>query len=138
MSSETHHLNSGQQYPLYNSSVDTPATPGQAGVTTSGHPIQSNPLQSSLPDYYMVSAIMPVLAPMGKQPQIITCWFCQRVVETRIEYRPGPFAWCSCSLLCCLGCICGCCLIPFFWKPCQDVYHFCSYCSSPLGIYSRI
>lgn len=138
MSSETQPLSSGQQYPLYNSPVDPPAVSNSVGVTAEGYPLQNGPVQSSPPTYYMASAILPILAPMGKTSQNIQCWFCHRAVETRVENRPGAFAWCSCSFLCCCGCFCGCCLLPFFCKPCQDVYHFCSYCSSPLGLYTRI
>ena len=138
MSSESHPLRSGQQYPIYNQPTDPPSVPHPPAPNELGQPRLNGIPQSSPPTYYMASAIMPVLAPMGKTSQNITCWFCHRAVQTRIEHRPGAFTWCSCSLLCCCGCCFGCCLLPFFCKPCQDVYHFCSYCSSPLGIYTRL
>ncbi|NXS98139.1 LITAF factor, partial [Jacana jacana] len=71
-------------------------------------------------------------------PVLMCCPFCNQMIVTDLSYDPGVLTWLSCGLLCLLGCIAGCCLIPFFIDTLRDVIHSCPKCGARVGTYKRI
>ena len=65
------------------------------------------------------------------------CGSCKNHVMTMVTYRVGKMTIVFASALCLLGCLGGCCLVPFLWKRFQDVEHVCPNCQLKLGKYRR-
>jgi len=74
----------------------------------------------------------------GEAPTRIYCATCRREVVTEIIYEAGTLTWVAAGGLALLGCIFGCCLIPFCIDGCKDVVHVCPQCHSLLGKKTRI
>ena len=79
----------------------------------------------------MVMAVRPMMLP--SQPCSLVCPNCRQQIITRTVQRDGLLVWGSCAVLALLGCIFGCCLIPFCVPECKDVEHYCSNCNVLLG-----
>ncbi|XP_055507142.1 LITAF domain-containing protein-like [Leucoraja erinacea] len=75
---------------------------------------------------------------LGPQPMQITCSSCHQVVLTQVNHTPGALTWLSCGGLFLVGCMLGCCLIPFCVDSLQDVEHRCPNCAAHLGNYKRL
>ncbi|XP_069501683.1 lipopolysaccharide-induced tumor necrosis factor-alpha factor homolog isoform X2 [Ambystoma mexicanum] len=71
-------------------------------------------------------------------PMRTTCPACQQPIVTSISYTSGAMAWLLCILLALLGCILGCCLIPFFVDSCKDVNHYCPSCNHLVAKHKRL
>ena len=65
------------------------------------------------------------------------CGSCKNHVMTRVTYKAGKLTLLFAVSLCLLGCLGGCCLVPFLWKRFQDVEHLCPNCQLKLGKYRR-
>lgn len=65
------------------------------------------------------------------------CGSCKNHVMTMVTYRVGKMTIVFAAALCLLGCLGGCCLVPFLWKRFQDVEHVCPNCQLKLGKYRR-
>ncbi|KAJ8250955.1 hypothetical protein GJAV_G00215530 [Gymnothorax javanicus] len=74
----------------------------------------------------------------GDRPVHVHCSKCAQLVQTRTEHHSGTMTWISCLALSFLGCIYGCCLIPFCVDSLKDVQHFCPNCNGLLGNYKRL
>ncbi|XP_054153622.1 LITAF domain-containing protein-like [Oppia nitens] len=74
----------------------------------------------------------------GPYPKAMQCYHCGQQVMTTVTKKAGTITWALCSLLCIVGCFCGCCLIPFCASPTQDMMHRCPNCQKFLGAYERI
>ncbi|KAJ7984721.1 hypothetical protein DPEC_G00357690 [Dallia pectoralis] len=61
-------------------------------------------------------------------PAIVRCPFCEQVVTTKTYRKIGSAPWILCFLSGILGCVAGCCLIPFCLNNLKDVYHSCPEC----------
>ncbi|RNA15442.1 Lipopolysaccharide-induced tumor necrosis factor-alpha factor [Brachionus plicatilis] len=76
---------------------------------------------------------------LGKTPSNVT-WYsffllkfvifclhpsCGANVVSRISHESGLTTWLIASAICFVGCVLGCCLIPFFVNDCKDVKHYC-------------
>uniref|UniRef100_A0A2I4BGK8 Lipopolysaccharide-induced tumor necrosis factor-alpha factor homolog n=1 Tax=Austrofundulus limnaeus TaxID=52670 RepID=A0A2I4BGK8_AUSLI len=70
-------------------------------------------------------------------PGLIRCPHCQHLVTTKVTYKPGCAAWCSCTLLALMGLICGICLIPLMLRRMQDAHHYCPDCEKKVYVYKR-
>ena len=66
------------------------------------------------------------------------CPACRHNIVTAVHYENGLFAWLICLLICLIGGICGCCLIPFCMHESQDAIHTCPLCHTYLGCNSRM
>jgi len=78
-----------------------------------------------------VVLVQPAYGSMNLFPHFpvqTTCPFCSTQMVTSIKKEPGLLAWLSCGILALMGCVFGCCLIPFCLDPCQDTEHYCSNC----------
>ena len=71
-------------------------------------------------------------------PQPALCRCCGIQVVTQTEHKSGAASWMGCLGLTFLGCIYGCCLLPFCINETKDVIHYCPHCQNPIGIKKRI
>ncbi|NWI20828.1 LITAF factor, partial [Crypturellus soui] len=72
------------------------------------------------------------------RPVQMCCPSCNNMIVTHLTYTSGALAWLSCGGLCLLGCIGGCCLIPFCIDALRDVDHSCPNCKAFIGSYKRL
>ncbi|KAK2533384.1 hypothetical protein Q9233_004598 [Columba guinea] len=72
------------------------------------------------------------------RPVQMRCPSCNQMIVTRLSYDSGALTWLSCGGLFLLGCVAGCCLIPFCIDALKDVDHTCPNCSALLGSYKRL
>ncbi|XP_042096443.1 lipopolysaccharide-induced tumor necrosis factor-alpha factor isoform X1 [Ovis aries] len=72
------------------------------------------------------------------RPVQMCCPSCNKMIVTQLSYNAGALTWLSCGSLCLLGCIAGCCFIPFCVDALQDVDHHCPNCKALLGTYKRL
>uniref|UniRef100_G1PTP4 Lipopolysaccharide induced TNF factor n=1 Tax=Myotis lucifugus TaxID=59463 RepID=G1PTP4_MYOLU len=95
------------------------------------------------PGYYTQPASVPNANPITVQtvyvqqpvsffdrPVQMCCPSCNKMIVTQLSYNAGALTWLSCGSLCLLGCIAGCCFIPFCVDALQDVDHYCQLQSS--------
>lgn len=75
---------------------------------------------------------------LQSDPAVVQCPYCGRSGPTITEHKSGLLAYLSCVGCIALGCVCGCCLIPFFLDPTRDVQHRCSSCRQVLVTYERL
>uniref|UniRef100_A0A667HVD1 LITAF domain-containing protein n=1 Tax=Lynx canadensis TaxID=61383 RepID=A0A667HVD1_LYNCA len=72
------------------------------------------------------------------RPVQMCCPSCNKMIVTQLSYNAGALTWLSCGSLCLLGCVAGCCFIPFCVDALQDVDHYCPNCKALLGTYKRL
>lgn len=72
-------------------------------------------------------------APISRYSENLFCFNCQRIVPTQVTFTPGAGTWTSVLIVAMVGCLLGCCLIPFCIEDCQDAKHSCSSCGCELG-----
>ncbi|XP_022661921.1 lipopolysaccharide-induced tumor necrosis factor-alpha factor-like [Varroa jacobsoni] len=75
---------------------------------------------------------------MGPLPQQVTCGKCGAHVMTATSARPGLLTYLFSGALIALGCVWGCCLIPYCIPECQDIEHHCPSCRAHLGTFKRL
>ncbi|XP_051529657.1 lipopolysaccharide-induced tumor necrosis factor-alpha factor homolog isoform X1 [Myxocyprinus asiaticus] len=68
----------------------------------------------------------------------VKCPFCQKIVDTEVRYKIGSNTFLFCCLLSVLGCLAGCCLVPFCTNRFKDVAHECPSCRKDVGKSHRI
>ncbi|KAF6733719.1 Cell death-inducing p53-target protein 1 [Oryzias melastigma] len=73
--------------------------------------------------------IIPVES-LGSKPGTTKCPSCQAVVVTRTQLKVGAPSFMVCFVCSILGCVIGCCLIPFFAKRFKNVHHSCPRCET--------
>lgn len=69
----------------------------------------------------------------GTVPTHFTCKYCQYVGITRVKKQTGGATWLSCCGLALVGCVYGCCLIPFCTDCTKDTEHVCPNCNNVVG-----
>ncbi|MBZ3885834.1 Lipopolysaccharide-induced tumor necrosis factor-alpha factor-like protein [Sciurus carolinensis] len=72
------------------------------------------------------------------RPIQMCCPSCNKMIVTQLSYNAGALTWLCCGSLCLLGCVAGCCFIPFCVDALQDVDHYCPNCKALLGTYKRL
>lgn len=72
------------------------------------------------------------------RPILVKCPFCKTTVTTEIKPVSGCLSWLCCMGLTMIGCVYGCCLIPFCSTRLRDVEHFCPKCHNTVALYKRI
>lgn len=72
------------------------------------------------------------------RPIMVRCPFCKTTVTTEIKSVTGCLTWLCCVALSAVGCVYGCCLIPFCTKRLRDVEHNCPKCHNLIALYKRI
>ncbi|RVE59362.1 hypothetical protein OJAV_G00187750 [Oryzias javanicus] len=73
--------------------------------------------------------IVPVES-LGSKPATTKCPSCQAVVVTRTQLKVGAPSFIVCFVCSMLGCVLGCCLIPFLTKRFKNVHHYCPRCQT--------
>ncbi|XP_067285647.1 UBA-like domain-containing protein 1 [Pseudorasbora parva] len=71
-------------------------------------------------------------------PAKVKCPSCHKTVTTEIGYKVGSNAFLFCCLLSVVGCLAGCCLVPFFVNRFKDVIHICPSCHKKICAVDRI
>ncbi|EDO37779.1 predicted protein [Nematostella vectensis] len=65
------------------------------------------------------------------------CGSCMNHMMTVVRFRIGRMTVAVSALVFMLGCVAGCCLVPFIIKGLRDVIHSCPNCQITLGKYRR-
>ncbi|XP_060028331.1 lipopolysaccharide-induced tumor necrosis factor-alpha factor isoform X2 [Erinaceus europaeus] len=124
----------------------TPPPPGPTTGLMAGAPGKA----MSSPTYYTQPAPQPSASPAVQtvyvqqpvsfydRPVQMCCPSCGKMTVTQMTYHSGTLTWLSCGSLCLLGCVAGCCFIPFCIDALQDVDHHCPNCKALLGTYKRL
>nr|XP_024659320.1 lipopolysaccharide-induced tumor necrosis factor-alpha factor [Maylandia zebra] len=60
------------------------------------------------------------------------CPTCKELIITQTQRKVGETTWLACCLCSMLGCVGGCCIIPFCMKNFKDVLHQCPHCQSTI------
>ncbi|XP_051958958.1 UBA-like domain-containing protein 1 isoform X2 [Xyrauchen texanus] len=68
----------------------------------------------------------------------VKCPFCKKIVDTEVRYKIGSNAFLFCCLLSVVGCLAGCCFIPFCMNRFKDIAHKCPSCSKDVGKSQRL
>ncbi|XP_051522686.1 lipopolysaccharide-induced tumor necrosis factor-alpha factor-like isoform X1 [Myxocyprinus asiaticus] len=68
----------------------------------------------------------------------VKCPFCKKIIDTEVRYKIGSNVFLFCCLLSVVGCLAGCCLVPFCMNRFKDVAHKCPSCSKDVGKSQRI
>jgi len=122
------------QQPTIHPGAGLDAVPGYSSVYGNPPPNYAQPV----PGVPSMNVIVPQSVRFHKEPIQMQCPKCMQVVMTDVTYDVGLFTWLISGALILGGCICGCCLVPFFHKDCKDTTHTCPNCSHVLGHYSRV
>ncbi len=72
----------------------------------------------------------------GSKPVYLKCPHCAQLTLTVLKHRPGIKSVLSC-LSVGLVAWCGCCLVPFWMKSCQDAIHCCGECGQTIAVVER-
>lgn len=75
---------------------------------------------------------------LGHYPVSVQCPRCHQQVVTLVQYSTGGGAWLISFVICLLGGIFGCCLIPFCVSACKDAVHMCPSCQNVIGYHKLI
>ncbi|KAK2820838.1 hypothetical protein Q5P01_023797 [Channa striata] len=81
-----------------------------------------------------LDSILPVER-LGRTSVITRCPFCQEIIATKISRSVSESMWLLCCLCSMMGCIGGCCLIPFFTDSLKEVKHQCPHCQTHIHTY---
>ncbi|KAJ8384024.1 hypothetical protein AAFF_G00212680 [Aldrovandia affinis] len=65
-------------------------------------------------------------------PSHTQCPFCHQFITTETVTRVGSVTWLVCVMSALLGCVAGCCLIPFCVPSLKDVEHRCPKCRAEI------
>ncbi|CAL8102229.1 unnamed protein product [Calicophoron daubneyi] len=76
--------------------------------------------------------------PLKPYSIVVTCPYCHKEVKTKTRQRHGLLTFLSCMGLCLMGCVCGCCFVPFCVNCLKDVDHLCPSCNQEIGTFERV
>ncbi|CAD5113777.1 DgyrCDS2945 [Dimorphilus gyrociliatus] len=138
--------------PAYPQGYSQPAPPmGQSyygspplGQQNYGPPLQGpgQNLTSTTTNVTIQPGAMPatsmIVQHFRESPIRINCNFCKADVVTAINYETGTLTWVAAGVICLLGFVIGCCLVPFCIDGCKDVVHTCPNCRQVVGRYNRM
>ncbi|NXJ80734.1 LITAF factor, partial [Trogon melanurus] len=110
--------------------------PDWNGMSPPGYAGQPAPASNPPVTVQTVYVQQPVV--FSDRPVQMCCPSCNQMIVTRLSYGSGALTWLSCGGLCLVGCMLGCCLIPFCIDALKDVDHFCPNCKTLLGSYKRL
>ncbi|UJR31812.1 hypothetical protein I4U23_019289 [Adineta vaga] len=91
----------------------------QTGLYPNAPVIDSKPLSSKIS--------------VGDLPVTCICPQCHQSITTVVESKDGVTVWGAAGILCLIGCIFGCCLIPFCVNELKDKTHYCPHCNAVVG-----
>lgn len=73
-----------------------------------------------------------------RDPALVQCPSCGQFITTKTHRKVGEISWLLCVTTSILGCVAGCCLIPFCMQSLQDVSHHCPLCEAHIHTFERI
>lgn len=94
-------------------------------------PVKEQP-KSSKPETPVTSEKTINVEDLGMGPATVKCPSCQTIGITEIHYKVGSNAFLFCCLISVVGCVAGCCLVPFFMKRFKDASHRCASCQKKI------
>ncbi|XP_049320845.1 uncharacterized protein LOC125781279 [Astyanax mexicanus] len=62
----------------------------------------------------------------------VRCPSCQQNITTEIQYKVGKSSYFLCLIAIFMGCVAGCCLLPFFLNYFKEVCHVCPSCHTEI------
>ncbi|MCI4392228.1 hypothetical protein PGIGA_G00143690 [Pangasianodon gigas] len=134
-------MGSGGHYPQGPAApppVNKAAAPYPAQAYTQMYPPPQPVPHMTGPPVVSVQTVYVQPAVFGDVPVQTCCPVCSQTVVTRLDYSSGTMAWLVCAGLCIIGCMYGCCLIPFCVDGLKDVTHFCPNCNNSIGVFKRL
>ncbi|XP_038130030.1 uncharacterized protein LOC119775943 [Cyprinodon tularosa] len=75
--------------------------------------------------------ILPVER-LGMAAGVTKCPSCEEVVVTETQSTASETMWILCFVCSLMGCVAGCCLIPFYMKSLRNVSHHCPRCQAKI------
>ncbi|XP_035001053.1 fibrous sheath CABYR-binding protein [Hippoglossus stenolepis] len=84
-----------------------------------------------------IGPIVPVESLLSMQA-FTRCPSCGEAVFTEIRSVVGETIWMLCCVCSMLGCVAGCCLIPFFMENVKDIHHRCPRCQAHIHTYQHL
>ncbi|KAM4624526.1 uncharacterized protein ACJ7VT_005378 [Polymixia lowei] len=75
---------------------------------------------------------------LGMTPAYTQCPSCEEVITTETIKTMSVAMWILCCMSSMLGCVAGCCLIPFFVDSLKDVSHQCPHCHAVINTFERL
>ncbi|XP_028990873.1 uncharacterized protein LOC114846210 [Betta splendens] len=72
---------------------------------------------------------------LGKMPMFTRCPSCGALICTEIQRKTSETMWLLCCVLSMVGCVAGCCLMPFFMEGLKKVCHYCPNCQAKIHIH---
>ncbi|XP_031660587.1 uncharacterized protein LOC109870544 isoform X2 [Oncorhynchus kisutch] len=90
------------------------------------------------PDHKPLSEDIVEVEKLNSDPAIVQCPICEQVITTETYRKIGGAAWMLCLVSSMLGCVAGCCLIPFCLDNLKDVRHRCPECHSNIYTAERM
>ncbi|XP_046888724.1 uncharacterized protein LOC124475904 [Hypomesus transpacificus] len=96
----------------------------------------------SIPEDYSEAEEPPPLPvaveKLSTAPAVVQCPSCDQIITTETLRKVGGTARLLCVMCSLLGCLAGCCLIPFCVKSLWDVHHHCPMCHAQIHIFRRL
>ncbi|KAL4659067.1 hypothetical protein GN956_G2450 [Arapaima gigas] len=71
-------------------------------------------------------------------PTQTACPLCQQYIVTETVSRVGGVTWLVCVMCALVGCVAGCCLLPFCMKSFKDTVHRCPKCRSEIHTNTKL
>ncbi|XP_034427390.1 uncharacterized protein LOC117753422 [Hippoglossus hippoglossus] len=84
-----------------------------------------------------IGPIVPVESLLSMQA-FTRCPSCGEAIFTEIHSVVGETIWMLCCVCSMLGCVAGCCLIPFFMENLKDIHHRCPRCQAHIHTYQHL
>ncbi|XP_037546654.1 lipopolysaccharide-induced tumor necrosis factor-alpha factor homolog [Nematolebias whitei] len=70
---------------------------------------------------------------LGPTAAVTKCPSCAEVVTTETHNTRGAAMWIMCFFCSVMGCVAGCCLIPFYMKRLRNTHHRCPQCQAHIS-----
>ncbi|KAM4525303.1 uncharacterized protein PAE49_001282 isoform 2-T2 [Odontesthes bonariensis] len=94
------------------------------------------PVQLEQKDATAAQPTSPIIPEsLGPTAELTKCPTCEEVVVTETSGSMGEAAWTMCILSSLMGCVAGCCLVPFCMKRLRNVHHQCPHCGAHIHTY---
>ncbi|XP_017310117.1 cell death-inducing p53-target protein 1 isoform X2 [Ictalurus punctatus] len=82
------------------------------------------------PPSYPAPQVISDIQKLPRHPSQIQCPYCEQYITTEVSTVIGNTTWLVCLVSTFIGCVAGCCLIPFCISAFKDVVHKCPKCRS--------
>ncbi|KAB5531086.1 hypothetical protein PHYPO_G00136870 [Pangasianodon hypophthalmus] len=90
------------------------------------------------PPSYPAPQLISDLDKLPRHPSQIQCIYCEQYITTEVSTVTGNTAWLMCLVCTLIGCVAGCCFIPFCISNYKDVVHKCPKCRSHIHTCTKL